>query len=83
MTIVHTVNFIELQQRMTFKKYRALIKAWREAGLSESTIGRIAGGVSVYTVRQLLFKNSYRPKRSTLDKIINGIDKFLSLSHEL
>ena len=83
MTIVHTANFIELQQRMKFRKYRALIKAWSEAGLSEATIGRIAGGVSVYTVRQLLFKNSYRPKRSTLDKIINGIDKFLSLSHEL
>jgi hypothetical protein len=66
---------------MKLTKYRELIKAWNEFGISEATIGKIAGGVSVYVIRQLLLNNSYRPKAGTLNKITKGIEYFISLSN--
>jgi predicted transcriptional regulator len=61
-------------------RYRELIRVRSDFGISEATIGKIAGGVSVYVIRQLLLNNSYRPKASTLNRITKGIDNFLALS---
>jgi len=63
--------------------YRQYIRALWEFGISEATIGRIAGWVSVYVVRQLLLTSSYKPLQTTQKRIIKGIEYFLSLSEEL
>lgn len=63
--------------------YRQYIKALWEFGISEATIGRIAGWVSVYVVRQLLLTSAYKPTQTTHKRIIKGIEYFLSLSETL